>query len=140
MNSAAPISNTARKARAGFQNALEIAVPEARERFLVEHCEGDDELLARVRQLLAANEEAGTFLSEGTALSPEIEAELARLKPEAEGERIGRYKLLQEIGEGGFGTVWMAAQVEPVSRRVALKIIKMGMDTREVIGRFEQER
>jgi serine/threonine protein kinase len=56
------------------------------------------------------------------------------------GERIGRYKLLQQIGEGGFGTVWMAEQMEPVSRQVALKIIKPGMDTREVIGRFEQER
>ena len=53
---------------------------------------------------------------------------------------IGRYKLLQQIGEGGFGTVWMAEQMEPVSRRVALKIIKLGMDTREVMARFEQER
>jgi serine/threonine protein kinase len=69
-----------------------------------------------------------------------MEAELMRLKPEKAGEHIGRYKLLQEIGEGGFGVVWMAEQVEPVSRRVALKIIKLGMDTREVIARFEAER
>ena len=59
---------------------------------------------------------------------------------EAVGSRIGRYKLLQEIGEGGFGIVYLAEQTEPVRRRVALKIIKLGMDTRQVIARFEQER
>ena len=59
---------------------------------------------------------------------------------EQSGDRIGRYRLLQQIGEGGFGVVWMAEQVEPVTRRVALKIIKAGMDTREVIARFEAER
>src|SRR6266571_6206702 len=74
------------------------------------------------------------------SFSPGIEAELARLKPEEAGDRIGAYKLLQQIGEGGFGVVWMAEQEQPVRRRVALKIIKMGMDTKEVIARFEQER
>src|SRR4029434_9386420 len=69
-----------------------------------------------------------------------VATELERLKPEEVGEHIGRYKLLQQIGEGGFGVVWMAEQVEPVQRRVALKIIKLGMDTKEVIARFEQER
>src|SRR5204863_9767192 len=59
---------------------------------------------------------------------------------EQAGEMIGRYRLLQQIGEGGFGIVWMAEQVEPVTRRVALKIIKAGMDTKEVITRFEAER
>jgi eukaryotic-like serine/threonine-protein kinase len=58
---------------------------------------------------------------------------------EKSGDTIGRYKLLQQIGEGGFGVVWMAEQEEPVRRRVALKIIKMGMDTKEVLARFEQE-
>src|SRR5262245_60439265 len=56
------------------------------------------------------------------------------------GTRIGRYKLLEQIGEGGFGVVWMAEQEEPVRRSVALKIIKLGMDTRQVIARFEAER
>src|SRR5262245_23499096 len=64
----------------------------------------------------------------------------AILKPEDAGDRIGRYKLLQQIGEGGFGVVWMAEQEVPVRRRVALKIIKLGMDTKQVIARFEAER
>jgi serine/threonine protein kinase len=59
---------------------------------------------------------------------------------EQPGTRIGHYKLLEQIGEGGFGIVWMAEQEEPVRRRVALKIIKLGMDTREVVARFEAER
>src|SRR5205085_9521915 len=75
-----------------------------------------------------------------SAPSPEVEAEFARLKPEEAGERIGHYKLREQIGQGGFGTVWVAEQEHPVRRRVALKIIKLGMDTREVIARFEQER
>ena len=81
---------------------------------------------AELCALLAAHEGAGGFMQDDEALSPDLEAQWARLKPEGEGERIGRYKLLQEIGEGGFGTVWMAEQMEPVSRRVALKIIKLG--------------
>ena len=81
------------------------------------------------------------FASVGAAeISPEIEAEFARLKPEEVGEQIGPYKLMEQIGQGGFGTVWVADQERPVRRRVALKIIKLGMDTKEVIARFEQER
>ena len=69
-----------------------------------------------------------------------IRAEPARAKIEEAGQRIGPYKLMEQIGEGGFGTVWVADQERPVRRRVALKIIKLGMDTKEVIARFEQER
>src|SRR5678816_619518 len=83
---------------------------------------------------------AGDYLEAGPAVSPQLEAEFARLKPEEAGDRIGHYQLLQQIGEGGFGTIWMAEQSEPVKRTVALKIIKLGMDTKEVIARFEQER
>ena len=72
--------------------------------------------------------------------APEIVANFARLKPEEVGEQIGPYRLMEQIGQGGFGTVWVADQERPVRRRVALKIIKLGMDTREVIARFEQER
>jgi len=106
--------------------------------WLDEVCAGQPELRLEVEKLLVSHDADG-FMT-GTRRGPSVEVELARLKPEEEGELIGRYKLLQEIGQGGFGTVWMAEQKEPVSRRVALKIIKMGMDTREVIGRFEQER
>ena len=84
--------------------------------------------------------ELSCFGGSGGLASPEIEEELARLKPEEAGEHIGTYKLIEQIGEGGFGTVWMAEQAQPVRRQVALKIIKMGMDTKEVVARFEQER
>lgn len=95
---------------------------------------------AELLALLAAHEGAGGFMLDNAQAPADVVRELAQLKPEREGDRVGRYKLLQEIGEGGFGTVWMAEQIEPVSRRVALKIIKLGMDTREVIARFEGER
>src|SRR5436190_6296004 len=85
----------------------------------------------RIERLLHAHD-AGEFM--------ELDKQFARLKPEEVGDRIGNFKLLQQIGEGGFGVVWMAEQERPVRRRVALKIIKLGMDTREVIARFEQER
>jgi serine/threonine protein kinase/tetratricopeptide (TPR) repeat protein len=120
-----------------FHSALERAI-EDRASFLAEATSGDADLQEQVKRLLLAFQQSEELFEK--PFTPEIERELARLKPEEEGERIGRYKLLQEIGQGGFGTVWMAEQLEPLSRRVALKIIKLGMDTREVIGRFEQER
>jgi serine/threonine protein kinase len=111
-----------------------------REAFLAEACRDDPELQARVIALLQAEGRAGGFLQSQPQFSIEIEAELARLKPEEAGGRIGPYQLREQIGEGGFGVVWVAEQQEPVRRTVALKIIKMGMDTREVVARFEQER
>ena len=93
-------------------------------------CEGDAAQAIRVNHLLARHRED----------ERNIEEQLARLKPAEAGDRIGPYKLLQQIGEGGFGTVWMADQEKPIRRRVALKVIKIGMDTKEVIARFEQER
>jgi serine/threonine protein kinase len=130
-----PLSRT--RAELLFHSALERG-PAEREAFLVEACRGDTVLIREARALIAAHERAGDFLE--PALSSEMEAEMARLKPEVAGERIGPYKLLQQIGQGGFGAVWMAEQEQPVRRRVALKIIKLGMDTKEVIARFEQER
>ena len=122
-----------------FHAALELAGRGEREALLKAECGDDLALEARVRRLLALHEDS-SGLPEGAPLSTGIAVEMARLKPEEAGERIGPYKLLQQIGEGGFGVVWMAEQEQPVRRRVALKIIKMGMDTKEVIARFEQER
>ncbi|MDF1729771.1 MAG: serine/threonine-protein kinase, partial [Sulfitobacter sp.] len=108
--------------------------PEARDAYLEEAAEGDSALIANVLALLNSDQEAGSFL--GTADSPEQPTQAA----EAEGDWIGRFRLLQQIGEGGMGTVWMAEQVEPYKRKVALKVIKLGMDTKEVVVRFEAER
>src|SRR5829696_6943194 len=104
-------------------------------------CEGYPEVCVRLEEMLACLE-GGGFMGNPAArtVSADVEAEFARVKPEEGGERIGNYKLLQQIGEGGFGLVWMAEQEKPIRRRVALKIIKLGMDTKEVIARFEQER
>jgi eukaryotic-like serine/threonine-protein kinase len=121
-----------------FNSAL--ALPsEQREPFLVQAGEDDPSLESEVRELVAAHEKAGEFMAD-RAISPELEEEMAAFKSEAEGDLIGRYKLLQQIGVGGFGTVWMAEQLEPLVRKVALKIVQVGMNSKEVIGRFEQER
>jgi serine/threonine protein kinase/tetratricopeptide (TPR) repeat protein len=95
-------------------------------------CGGDRELAARVRELLIAIDSQDEFLSDPTVV--------VREGIEQPGSRIGPYKLLQVIGEGGMGTVYMAEQVAPVQRKVALKIIKPGMDSAQVIARFEAER
>jgi|GEM_PF-1078382 len=125
------------QAEAIFHTALNLPADE-RDALVAEACAEDESLEAEVGRLLAAHHEAGDFMD--GPLAPEVEDTLARLKREEEGDLVGRYKLLQEIGEGGFGTVWMAEQTEPMVRKVALKIIKIGMDTKEVIGRFEAER
>ena len=88
----------------------------------------------------AGSTHAGIDLEAGGTLSPETEALLRALKPDEVGERIGVYTLLERLGEGGFGAVWMAEQAVPVHRRVALKIIRLGMNSEEVIARFAQER
>jgi tetratricopeptide (TPR) repeat protein len=110
--------------------AMDIVDAAARAAFVATSCAGDDGLRAEVDALLRASE-SPDFLRGAAVVTPNTEKA---------GDRVGRYRLLQEIGEGGFGVVWMAEQVEPVSRRVALKITKLGMDTREVVARFEQER
>ena len=111
--------------------------PQERDRYLDEVCAGDRDLRQRVDRLLAAQVHAGSFLEHPAA---EAEATVGRPDRESLGKQIGAYKLLQEIGEGGFGVVYMAEQMEPVRRKVALKMIKPGMDSREVVARFEAER
>ena len=131
--------------------AAAIGDPRERLAYLDQACAGDAGLRHEVESLLAAHDEAGTFLHQpapGASLlfpapaGASTEAPDGSSNPlaEKEGDRIGRYRLLEKIGTGGFGDVWMAEQEEPVRRRVALKTIKLGMDTREVIARFEAER
>jgi WD40 repeat protein/serine/threonine protein kinase len=121
-----------------FAAAIQKGTPAERAAYIERACEGDPELLEGVRALLKAHEEADSFFE---PLARELPA-TARLPEISEGPGtvIGPYKLLQKIGEGGMGVVYMADQTEPVKRRVALKIIKPGMDTGQVIARFEAER
>src|SRR5262245_24013844 len=121
-----------------FTEALRLP-PEGRDGCLNRACDGDNELRRRVEALLQAFEQSGDFLGEPAAGIPQRGDHVA-LVGEKPGEKIGRYKLLQQIGEGGCGVVYMAEQETPVRRLVALKIIKPGMDTRSVIARFEAER
>jgi len=110
--------------------------------FLDRACGDDPSLRARVEELLVVHDSTGAFLAAPTFVGPRPESDDRAPLPGAEGpgSMIGRYRLLEAIGEGGFGTVYMAEQQEPVRRMVALKIIKLGMDTKQVIARFEAER
>jgi serine/threonine protein kinase/tetratricopeptide (TPR) repeat protein len=133
-----------------LSEALELPPPQ-RSAFLDQACGSDAELKMKVRDLIAALERSPEFLASPTAdvLPPDDPAGSSTARPVHDshsaseipaGTRIGPYKLLERIGEGGFGAVYLAEQREPVQRRVALKIIKLGMDTRQVIARFEAER
>src|SRR5476651_1020474 len=120
-----------------FANALALPVAD-RAAYLEQTCGGNPALRARLDALLRAHDLSQSLLagSPGAARTAISNLGLA----EKTGTIIGRYKLLQKIGEGGCGTVYMAEQEVPVRRRVALKVIKLGMDTKEVIARFEAER
>jgi len=112
--------------------------PKERKAYLKEACGDNTELLARIEALLKAREVEDSFL-EVPALDPDVTLDVSPISEKA-GTVIGRYKLLEQVGEGGFGVVYMAEQTMPINRRVALKIIKLGMDTKSVIARFEAER
>ncbi|MCB1125095.1 MAG: serine/threonine protein kinase [Verrucomicrobiae bacterium] len=125
-----------------FEQILDLPTGKARHAFLDEACGGDPSLRDQVERLIRANDRAGLFLDGQSVPSPsELDCETA----ETDGQegvrgRIGNYRLAGLIGEGGFSRVYLAAQMAPVQRWVALKLIKAGMDTHEVILRFERER
>jgi serine/threonine protein kinase/tetratricopeptide (TPR) repeat protein len=121
-----------------FFAALEKESAEARAAYLDEVCGNDPDLRRRVERLLEAQPKVGSFM-DAPAAGPTLSLAAAEAT-EGPGTVIGPYKLLEQIGEGGMGIVYMAEQTEPVRRTVALKIIKPGMDTKQVIARFEAER
>src|SRR5664279_175305 len=125
-----------------FEQAMALPSHEAREGYLIGACGQNRDLRRSVDELRSAFNDAGEidFLKAGDG-GREAQTVLLDVRlDEGPGTVIGRYKLLQAIGEGGMGVVYMAEQEEPVRRRVALKIIKLGMDTKSVIARFEAER
>src|SRR5436190_7438133 len=125
-------------AKAVFDEAVEIAAPDARREYLERACAGAPVLRQEVEALLSAYADAGSFLESPPA--PLRDGMDQRPPAERPGTMIGRFKLLEQIGEGGMGVVWMAEQTQPVQRRVALKVIKPGMDSKQVVARFEAER
>src|SRR5262245_41234613 len=137
------------RARTIFLAALERA-PDQWPAFLDEACGGDAEVRARVDQLLRAHDALGSIHVGGNApadawetmAAPPSAGGTAVHRPagdDAPGAVIGPYKLLQQLGEGGMGAVFMAEQTHPVQRKVAVKLIKAGMDSRAVLARFEAE-
>ncbi|HWA25058.1 MAG TPA: serine/threonine-protein kinase [Lacunisphaera sp.] len=149
------MNSTAQREEDLFDEARRLRDSAARREFLARACAGDDAMRTRIEGLLEAELEAELFFTESR---PALSLPLVTLTAtrggttslgapsttvpgeEPVGTRIGRYKLLEKIGEGGWGVVYLAGQEEPVQRRVALKIIKLGMETRSVIARFEAER
>ena len=130
------------KANEIFVKAVEIPSPDGRRKFMEEASGGDADLCAAVESLMHASERAGSYL-ESPAAGVGLAAALGRDLPppcEKPGTMVRRYKLLEQIGEGGMGVVFLAEQTRPVHRKVALKIVKAGMDTRQVVARFEAER
>ncbi|HKI38034.1 MAG TPA: protein kinase, partial [Gemmataceae bacterium] len=123
-----------------FLKALAMRSAGECQQYLDGACAGDAALRAEVESLLEASARAGSFLT-SPAPAPNLVATVDE-PPVADrpGTVIGPYKLLEQIGEGGFGVVFMAEQQQPLRRKVALKVLKPGMDTRQVVARFEAER
>ena len=120
-----------------FDAALAIADPAERSAYLSDASAGNAELRRHLEELLDMHGRLGSFLeAPAVALTATVDAPPA----DVPGTMIGPYKLLEQIGEGGMGLVFMAEQTQPVRRRVALKVLKPGMDTRQVVARFEAER
>src|SRR5262245_9559423 len=133
------MTNEPRKAKDIFVQLLGRVAPEQWDVELDRLCLGDDELRNRVRALLDAHANPGSFLDQ-PAIAGDVPTEPEPAIGEGPATVIGPYRLLQQIGEGGMGIVYMAQQEKPVQRTVALKIIKPGMDSSQIIARFEAER
>src|SRR5262245_17256570 len=120
-----------------FGTARQIAASAERLAYLEQACGQDPAAMQRICELLRVYDQNRSFLE-----APPVACgdNIDKLSTEGPGAVIGPYKLLEEIGEGGFGIVYMAEQSQPVRRKVALKVVKPGMDTRQVIARFEAER
>src|SRR5262245_32721743 len=123
------------QAKAIFLQAVEKHDPDHWPAFLDQACAGQPEMRRRVEVLLQAHREACTVAHQAAEESPPPHDTGGAV--ERPGSIIGPYKLIEQIGEGGMGTVWMAQQTEPVKRLVALKLIMAGMDSKQVIARFE---
>ncbi len=121
-----------------FWDAVQISSQAERDAYLDSACGEDLELREKLQQLLEARSRAEGFLESSPPLLPLTAEE--RLNAEGPGTVLGPYRLLEQIGEGGFGVVFMAERQQPVRRKVALKVLKPGMDTKQVIARFEAER
>jgi eukaryotic-like serine/threonine-protein kinase len=133
------VSQSEQREEAVFEAVLQLPAPQ-RAAYLDQTCAGDADLRERVEALLGAFERAGGFLKQPAVSTPARTLAVSLPPTEKPGDRIGRYKLLEQIGEGGCGVVYVAEQEAPVRRRVALKIIKLGMGTKQVIARFDAER
>lgn len=120
-----------------FSQAVALVEPGSRSEFLEQACEGNVRLRDRIGRLLDANQRVQSFMDEPAGILDLPDEPIVGEQP---GDFVGNYKLLQLIGEGGMGSVFMAEQEQPVRRKVALKIVKPGLDTKEVIARFESER
>src|SRR5262249_53042889 len=123
-----------------FSQALECPSAQARAALLERACGEDKGLRARLEALLQAHAEVGNFLRSHPQPPAPAAAVNAPAVTQGSGTVIGPYRLMEQLGEGGMGLVFVAEQQEPVRRQVALKVIKPGMDTRQVIARFEAER
>ncbi|MHC4146392.1 MAG: serine/threonine protein kinase [Planctomycetota bacterium] len=121
-----------------FWQAIEKKSAKERAGYIDGVCENNPELRTKVEELVKLHDNAGDFL-ESPILASDVTLDDSPIS-EVPGSTVGRYKLLEKVGEGGFGAVWAAEQKRPVKRRVALKIIKLGMDTKQVVARFEAER
>ncbi|MDI6450224.1 serine/threonine protein kinase [Anaerobaca lacustris] len=132
------MSDQCKDEEAIFKAAVKLRTPPEQEAYIEEVCGDDPALLARLKSLLKAHDKGHAVL-DALIQPPGVGIDSPAIS-EGPGTVIGHYKLLERIGEGGMAVVYMAEQERPIRRKVALKIIKLGMDTRQVIARFEAER